>query len=210
VFDVQVRGGSRTDRLGGTARRRARRPGAAHVRRDRFTAFIALLEHPRGTGVVVLPDVRGVYPFHDELAPRFAEPGARRSGPTGARLSHAHNRRPGSFAEEAHLGRARWIRPVGRTAADSAISIGTGGSDGCRARTSGPLRRKREVVAVADCADAAGDRGAGARPPGADLHPVGTAGLRVRLERRSRELNRRRQVSESNYPQPSDQDGSVP
>jgi carboxymethylenebutenolidase len=41
----------------------------------RFAAFAALPDEPRGDGVVVLPDVRGLYRFYEELALRFAENG---------------------------------------------------------------------------------------------------------------------------------------
>src|SRR5262245_4606429 len=41
----------------------------------RFAAFAALPDEPAGTGVVVLPDVRGLYRFYEELALRFAERG---------------------------------------------------------------------------------------------------------------------------------------
>ena len=41
----------------------------------RFAAFVALPDEPSGTGVVVLPDVRGLYRFYEELALRFAERG---------------------------------------------------------------------------------------------------------------------------------------
>jgi carboxymethylenebutenolidase len=42
----------------------------------RFAAFLALPEEPTGkTGVVVLPDVRGLFGFYEELALRFAEQG---------------------------------------------------------------------------------------------------------------------------------------
>ena len=40
-----------------------------------FAAFAALPETPTGNGVVVLPDVRGLYRFYEELALRFAERG---------------------------------------------------------------------------------------------------------------------------------------
>ena len=40
-----------------------------------FAAFAALPDRPRGSGVVVLPDVRGLYRFYEELALRFAERG---------------------------------------------------------------------------------------------------------------------------------------
>src|SRR5881392_3318206 len=42
---------------------------------NRFAAFAALPEEPQGVGVVILPDVRGLYRFYEELALRFAERG---------------------------------------------------------------------------------------------------------------------------------------
>src|SRR5690348_12831065 len=42
---------------------------------NRFAAFAALPDEPSGVGVVVLPDVRGLYRFYEELALRFAERG---------------------------------------------------------------------------------------------------------------------------------------
>ena len=42
---------------------------------NRFAAFAAEPEEPGGKGVVVLPDVRGLYRFYEELALRFAERG---------------------------------------------------------------------------------------------------------------------------------------
>jgi carboxymethylenebutenolidase len=42
---------------------------------NRFAAFAAVPEEPGGNGVVVLPDVRGLYRFYEELALRFAERG---------------------------------------------------------------------------------------------------------------------------------------
>jgi carboxymethylenebutenolidase len=41
----------------------------------RFAAFAALPDEPSGAGIVVLPDVRGLYRFYEELALRFAERG---------------------------------------------------------------------------------------------------------------------------------------
>jgi carboxymethylenebutenolidase len=40
-----------------------------------FAAFHATPDDPTGTGVVILPDVRGLYRFYEELALRFAERG---------------------------------------------------------------------------------------------------------------------------------------
>jgi carboxymethylenebutenolidase len=42
---------------------------------NRFAAFAAVPEEPTAKGVVVLPDVRGLYRFYEELALRFAERG---------------------------------------------------------------------------------------------------------------------------------------
>src|SRR5438105_15633637 len=42
---------------------------------NRFAAFLATPEEPATTGVVILPDVRGLYRFYEELALRFAERG---------------------------------------------------------------------------------------------------------------------------------------
>src|SRR5438874_13726988 len=42
---------------------------------NRFAAFAAAPEEPAETGVVILPDVRGLYRFYEELALRFAERG---------------------------------------------------------------------------------------------------------------------------------------
>src|SRR5438128_12147396 len=41
----------------------------------RFAAFAATPDEPNGIGVVILPDVRGLYRFYEELALRFAERG---------------------------------------------------------------------------------------------------------------------------------------
>ncbi len=41
----------------------------------RFAAFAATPDEAKGIGVVVLPDVRGLYRFYEELALRFAERG---------------------------------------------------------------------------------------------------------------------------------------
>lgn len=42
---------------------------------NRFAAFQAGPEEPAATGIVILPDVRGLYRFYEELALRFAERG---------------------------------------------------------------------------------------------------------------------------------------
>jgi carboxymethylenebutenolidase len=42
---------------------------------NRFAAFVAKPDEPTTAGVVILPDVRGLYRFYEELALRFAERG---------------------------------------------------------------------------------------------------------------------------------------
>ncbi|HWX09486.1 MAG TPA: dienelactone hydrolase family protein [Gaiellaceae bacterium] len=42
---------------------------------NRFAAFFATPDEPATTGIVILPDVRGLYRFYEELALRFAERG---------------------------------------------------------------------------------------------------------------------------------------
>ena len=42
---------------------------------NRFAAFRARPTQPTGSGVAILPDVRGLHPFYEELALRFAERG---------------------------------------------------------------------------------------------------------------------------------------
>ncbi len=42
---------------------------------NHFAAFRARASRPTGAGIVILPDVRGLYAFYEELALRFAEAG---------------------------------------------------------------------------------------------------------------------------------------
>src|SRR6266540_263860 len=42
---------------------------------NRFAAFLATPDGPQAAGVLILPDVRGLYRFYEELALRFAERG---------------------------------------------------------------------------------------------------------------------------------------
>ena len=44
---------------------------------NRFAAFAATPDEPGETGIVILPDIRGLYRFYEELALRFAERGHR-------------------------------------------------------------------------------------------------------------------------------------
>src|SRR5437870_774137 len=41
----------------------------------RFAAFRTRTAHPSGAGILILPDVRGLHRYYEELALRFAEAG---------------------------------------------------------------------------------------------------------------------------------------
>ena len=41
----------------------------------RFAGLLARAEKPTGAAIVILPDVRGLHPYYEELALRFAEAG---------------------------------------------------------------------------------------------------------------------------------------
>ena len=75
---------------------------------NRLGAFHALAEAPSGVGMLVLPDVRGLFPYYEELAMRFAERGVdslaidyygRTAGPA---------RRDASFESAPHTERCTW------------------------------------------------------------------------------------------------------
>ncbi len=71
----------------------------------RFSAFRARAAEPTDTGIVILPDVRGLHPYYEDLALRFAENGvdaiaidyfARTAGP---------GRRDAAFEFMSHVGK---------------------------------------------------------------------------------------------------------
>ncbi len=51
------------------------RPTLTAADGNRLAAFLARATEPSGAAVVILPDVRGLHPFYEELALRFAEHG---------------------------------------------------------------------------------------------------------------------------------------
>ena len=79
--------------------------------RNRFAAFRARAAEPTGAGVVILPDVRGLHPYYEELALRFAENGidalaldwfGRTAGaePRGDGFEYSAARRPDDVARD--------------------------------------------------------------------------------------------------------------
>jgi len=94
----------------------------------RFAAFAALPEEPSDTGVVVLPDVRGLYRFYEELALRFAERGIAaiaidyfgRTAGVGKRgddfdyMEHVAQTTPDGIQSDV-LAAVEWLREAGTT-----------------------------------------------------------------------------------------------
>jgi carboxymethylenebutenolidase len=101
----------------------------------RFSAFAARAAKPSGTGVLVLPDVRGLHPYYEELALRFAEAGIDALAIDYFGRTAGTGERPADFDFMSHVGRAswptlradiaaavRWLRE--ETGAESIFSVG--------------------------------------------------------------------------------------
>jgi carboxymethylenebutenolidase len=100
----------------------------------RFAAFAALPEEPERPGVVILPDVRGLYRFYEELALRFAERGiaavaidyfGRTAGVEKRRddfeyMEHVARTTPDSIQGDVRAA-VEWLREVG---VDSVFTVG--------------------------------------------------------------------------------------
>jgi carboxymethylenebutenolidase len=101
----------------------------------RFSAALAESPEPRGRAVVILPDVRGLYPFYSELAERFAAAGHHaiaidyfgRTAGLGPRgedfeyMPHVRQPRPATVQADAAAALAA-LRE--RTGADGASTVG--------------------------------------------------------------------------------------
>ena len=88
---------------------------------NRFSAFAAAPEEAPRAGVVILPDVRGLYRFYEELALRFAERGDadlfRADGPGGAHgLQHEIHEELGIRAEilQTHIKDGALLDAIGK------------------------------------------------------------------------------------------------
>jgi carboxymethylenebutenolidase len=70
-------------------------------------AYAARAEQPGGPGIVVLPDVRGLHPFFEELALRFAEAGVHGVAIDYFSRTAGTGRRPDGFEYEEHVKQMR-------------------------------------------------------------------------------------------------------
>jgi carboxymethylenebutenolidase len=118
----------------------------------RFSAALAEAPEASGRAVVILPDVRGLYPFYSELAERFAQAGHHaiaidyfgRTAGLGPRgedfeyMPHVQQTRPATVQADAAAALAAMRE---RTGAGDAVSVGFcfGGTQSFLASTSGEL-----------------------------------------------------------------------
>jgi len=118
----------------------------------RFSAALAESPEPRGRAVVILPDVRGLYPFYSELAERFAAAGHHAIaidyfgrtaglGPRGEDFDywpHVRKTRPRTVQEDAAAALAALRERTGAGAA-STVGFCFGGTQSFLAATSESL-----------------------------------------------------------------------
>ncbi len=74
----------------------------------RFRAFRARASEPSGAGMLVLPDVRGLHPYYEELALRFAEAGIDALAIDYFGRTAGTTDRPDDFDFQAHVGQVTW------------------------------------------------------------------------------------------------------
>lgn len=74
----------------------------------RFAAFRARAADPTGNGIVILPDVRGLYQFYEELALRFAEAGVDAVAIDWFGRTAGTTPRSPDFEYMPHVGRTTW------------------------------------------------------------------------------------------------------
>lgn len=74
----------------------------------RFVAYLARPAEPTGAGIVILPDVRGLHPYFEELALRFAEHGVEALAIDFFGRTAGTDDRGDSFEYMPHVEQARW------------------------------------------------------------------------------------------------------
>ncbi len=97
---------------------------------NRFAAFRARPTQPGGAGVVILPDVRGLHPFYEELALRFAERGIDAVAIDWFGRTARTKPRGEAFDHMPHVGATTWAG----ISTDIAAATAGLGAEGIRAR----------------------------------------------------------------------------
>ncbi len=95
---------------------------------NRFTGFRARPSEPTGAGVVILPDVRGLHPYYEELALRFAERGTDAVAIDWFGRTAGLGRRGDGFEHMPHVERTTWAG----NSADIAGGVAALRNDGVR------------------------------------------------------------------------------
>jgi carboxymethylenebutenolidase len=93
---------------------------------NRFATFRALAGTPIGVGIIVLPDVRGLFRYYEELALRFAEIGVDAIAIDYFGRSAGASRRDADFEYMPHVERTTWAGLQADTAA-AADELRSGG-----------------------------------------------------------------------------------
>lgn len=75
---------------------------------NRLAAFRAVAERPTGTGMIILPDVRGLFGYYEELALRFAESGVDAIAIDYFGRTAGASRRDARFEYLPHVERTTW------------------------------------------------------------------------------------------------------
>jgi carboxymethylenebutenolidase len=75
---------------------------------NRFAAFHARADEPTGAGMLILPDVRGLHPFFEELAMRFAERGVDSVAIDYFGRTAGTDARGDTFDHQPHVEQATW------------------------------------------------------------------------------------------------------
>ena len=75
---------------------------------NRFAAFQAHAAEPTGAGIIILPDVRGLHPYYEELALRFAEAGIDAIAIDYFGRTAGAERREGEFEFMPHVPQTTW------------------------------------------------------------------------------------------------------
>jgi carboxymethylenebutenolidase len=75
---------------------------------NRFRAFAARAAQPSGAGMLVLPDIRGLHPYYEELALRFAEAGVDALAIDYFGRTAGTTERPEDFPVMEHVSRTTW------------------------------------------------------------------------------------------------------
>lgn len=100
----------------------------------RFAGLLARAEEPSGAAIIVLPDVRGLHPYYEELALRFAEVGvdALAIDYFGRTAGIGIRERSTDFDFMAHVGETRFSNLSWdvQAAAEMLRALGTGGAAG--------------------------------------------------------------------------------